>query len=554
MARSTDMLATTITSSEAIDDIPLLIAHLKRLRLQELLDAHYRSWATPEELSLGGLIVLWLAHMLSQSKRQTRNLRQWSAAHPVTIRRYLDHSVHSTDISDARLHKALAALGDDGLWRAFEAALNRQLAQHPNLISERIRLNRLVGQMYITSEGMLQFEQGRRWWPGSIPIQMTICQHVPSGLPATVLTATSAEARAELSAETIIEARRALDSAPAVFLSDDDLGTDVRSLISDAGDCYVCILDGSLANAERERLQAAPMQPIFRHDAAGQLSHIADLYEYAHHFPSDAQHAPGLSERRVLVRSFQQLKQENAQLDERLRQAHNELASLNERKRGKRLPRTLTEMEQAAEAILDKHRVAGLLVVTFHETIDTRIVRRYRGRPTMPRAEHHLHVRVHLDSAQVERQRQELGWRVIATNMPAEQLSAESVLQLDLHMYTVTGRISNRPLSITAGIVQHPDLIRGLVRLLSLGLRAMALIDVALRHGALEVGLTQEASLESGARRGMAELMLETYKDMTLTVVNDGYQQRYHVTALSALQRRMLEILGLPVDIYSTQA
>src|SRR4051794_16121073 len=51
---------------EWIDDLPLLLAQLERLRLRELLDRYFPVHGNWRGISLGWVTVLWLTHLLSE--------------------------------------------------------------------------------------------------------------------------------------------------------------------------------------------------------------------------------------------------------------------------------------------------------------------------------------------------------------------------------------------------------------------------------------------------------------------------------------------------------
>jgi transposase len=54
----------TITS-ERVDDIPSLLAHMKKMELQVLLDKHFPTRGNWLGLSLGWVTVIWLTHIVS---------------------------------------------------------------------------------------------------------------------------------------------------------------------------------------------------------------------------------------------------------------------------------------------------------------------------------------------------------------------------------------------------------------------------------------------------------------------------------------------------------
>jgi hypothetical protein len=49
--------------TERMDDIPLLLTHMQRMHLAELLDKHIPTHGQRKGLSVGELSVVWLAHI-----------------------------------------------------------------------------------------------------------------------------------------------------------------------------------------------------------------------------------------------------------------------------------------------------------------------------------------------------------------------------------------------------------------------------------------------------------------------------------------------------------
>ena len=549
MARAPGIVETSSnTVSEPIDDIPLLLTYLHRIGLQQSIDHHFHSDLSDSDVSLGRLLVIWLAHMLTQSKRQARHLRSWVASHQFTLQRYVGQQIPLSAVSDIRLHKALTALGDDAAWLQFEAAFNKQLIAQHKIRDQHVHLSSASGQLYMTSEGILQFDQGRRWWSGAIGLRLTVCQLYPSGLPIAVVAAALGDERSAVTAEALQHTRSAISAQRAIYVSNSELKGDLRATLRAYGDGYVCKLDRDTLLATLAHTTPQSLQHLVSGTPGEPGDHFADGYEF------DVDPAlEGWQERRILVRNFAQLHQQNRDLDERLGSAQIELAALNERRRGKRRPRSLDEMQSAVEAILAQYAVESLLRVAYVETSDTRIVRRYRGRPTMPRTEHVVSINTQLDEAAVHAYRQQLGWRIFASNVPADELPIDEVAQIELDMPPLIRRVCGKPLSITAGIVHHEPQIRGLIRFVSLAMRTLALIDEALYHRAMEVGLEPYDKTSGNGQQLLAERLLEAYKELTLTVISEGYERRYHVTTLSSVQRRMLEVLGLPASIYTVR-
>jgi len=110
-------------------------------------------------------------------------------------------------------------------------------------------------------------------------------------------------------------------------------------------------------------------------------------------------------------------------------------------------------------------------------------------------------------------------------------------------------------LSLTPMYVQRDDHATGLIRLLSIALRVLTLLEfVGRRQLALEEGKMAELYAGNPKRttaRPTAERLLEAFGEITLTVLELPQQTIRHVTPLSALQLRILEILGFSAEIYT---
>src|SRR6266705_863313 len=112
---------------ERIDDIPLLLAQMDRMRLRELLDRHFPVHGNWQGLSLGWTATLWLTHLLSEGDHRLNQVEPWAAAHLTTLRQCTGQFVDRLDLTDDRLAAVLRALADDDHWLAFESGLTSRL-------------------------------------------------------------------------------------------------------------------------------------------------------------------------------------------------------------------------------------------------------------------------------------------------------------------------------------------------------------------------------------------------------------------------------------------
>ena len=120
------------------------------------------------------------------------------------------------------------------------------------------------------------------------------------------------------------------------------------------------------------------------------------------------------------------------------------------------------------------------------------------------------------------------------------------------------GRLKGRPLSLRPMDVQRDDHVTGLMRLLSIALRVLTLLEFVGRRQLAAEG-AQLAGLYAGnpkreTARPMAERFLEAFQEITLTVVQGPQQTYRHMTPMSPLQQRILEILSFSSEVGSSTA
>ena len=102
--------------------------------------------------------------------------------------------------------------------------------------------------------------------------------------------------------------------------------------------------------------------------------------------------------------------------------------------------------------------------------------------------------------------------------------------------------------------VQRDDHATGLIRLVSIALRVLTLLEFVVRRQ-----LTAEGSTFSGLYAGnpkretarpTAERLLDAFQEVTLTVIEGVGRVYRHLTALRPLQERILELLGFSSRVY----
>jgi len=341
---------------------------------------------------------------------------------------------------------------------------------------------------------------------------------------------------------------------------------ETRAFIARQGDYYLCPLPQlQLAEGEVDEALAAlwrgdyALSEVWREREHGEPELIAQGYERQVPMRLEVNGAwQCWTERRLVVRSLRQTKAAEAALRARVAKAKAHVEALNQRGRGRKRFEEIAVLRQAVHEIVQRHGVEEFLWLRYDQHCTTRRMRAYRDRPAQGQEDRHATVEVRVDEEALASAVRRLGWRVYGTNQPAEQLSLEQAVLAYRSEYLVErslGRLKGRPLSLRPMYVQRDDHATGLIRLLSIALRVLTLLEFVGRRqlavaGAKLVGL-YAGNPQRATARPTAERFLEAFQEITLTII-EGPQQTYrHMTPLSPLQQRMLELLGFSSAVYA---
>lgn len=555
--------------TERVDDTPLLIAHMVRMGLPQHLDTCFPSHGNWQGLSPGWTAVCWLAHILSESDHRLNHAQPWAKKRLETLSRCTGQEVRELDFSDDRLSLILRAMSDDERWATFERRLNRHLLRVYELGTNTVRIDTTTcsGYWSVTEEGMFSFGYSKDHRPDLPQVKVVLSTLDPFGMPVATDVVPGNRADDPLYIPAIERVKEGLDRDGLLYIGDSKMGSRAtRAFTQAGGDYYLCPLSATQLSDEERIDYLEPvwsgkqdLEKIYRETIQGEQVLIARGYERQVEMKGEVEGESLIwTERHLVVRSLKQVKAARTRLEKRLEKAKAAVEALNERGRGKKRYEDVTDLRQAAEALVEEHKVEGLLELSFEETVHRRKVRRYRDRPTRVVEEREPSVAVTIDEEAVKETIQQKGWRVYATNAPAEQLPLAQAILAYRDQYIVErgcGRLKGRPLSLTPMYLERDDHATGLIRLVSIGLRVLTLLEFLVRRQLAERG-EELAGLYAGnptrtTARPTAERILEAFKDLTLTLIYESHRSLRHLTPLSELQQRILSLLDFSPEVYT---
>src|SRR6266700_5214285 len=348
---------------ERVDDIPAILAHLKKMGVAALLDQHFPTNGNWQGLSLGWTTVVWLAFILSEGDHRLSRVEPWVKAHQRTLSGCIARKVRPRDLADDRLATILDYLSDAERWGAFERALNQSVLRVYDLQGRMVRVDTTTAAAYVTPEGLFQLGHSKDHRPDLPQVKIAMSVLDPLGLPLTTTVVAGQTADDPLYLPEIAKVRQTVRTTGLTYVGDCKMAAiGTRAEIVAHQDYYLCPLSAKqMPEAELDRV----LDPVFRdvlepsairlptaagaRDATDEPVALGFVYTVELSAPDQSGQSHTWQERRLVVRSLAFAASQEKHLRQRVARAVTEINALDERKQGKqRMPDEATAAQAAA--------------------------------------------------------------------------------------------------------------------------------------------------------------------------------------------------------------
>lgn len=570
----TDTLSLT---HERVDDIPLLLGFMQQLNFPDILERHLGSHHLHRGLSNGWLTTVWLTFLLSNSNHRKVSVQDWTGTHTHTLQTLIGQSLRPSEFSDDRLSILLRRLHDAD-WPALEAELWQATCEVYEISYQCVRLDATTSFGYhtITADGLMQRGHSKDHRPDLPQLKLMAAAAQPTShlLACDIVSGQSADDPLYL--PLIRRVRQQLRRQGLLYTGDCKMAAlSTRAELVAEKDYYLMPLPrtGDAAAEIETWIEEAvvgkhTLQKLTRANEQGKKVVFARAYERQRAQRSAvAEKTVAWTERVQVIRSLELAKRQAKQLDERLREAAAELPTLTPPVgRGHKQYREEEALRAAVAEVLERHRVQGLLTVTWQREEQRQT--RYRGsgrgglgRPTYTTTKvRYAITEVQRNEAAIAQTKARQGWRVQVTNLPAARWRLRETVLLynggwsverDFHL------LKDQPLGIQPLFVREDEQIVGLTRLLTIALRVLTLSELQVRSGLAEADEALSGLYEGQPKRTTehptAARCLKAISRMEITVsrVQAGQQVQWHLTELPPLLKRMLQLLHLSPTLYT---
>jgi len=574
-------IASIDTQIENVDQLPVIYGLLQKMNIQATIDSAIQPHGNWQGLSVGWVITVWLMHILTQHTHQMDCVQTWVGKHLVVLQKLTQQKVTTLDFTDDRLALCLRYLSPSDSWSRLETRLTRGVIQVYDLkkkLPERwlMRLDATVGSVEHDAANHTLFQVGKaKNGLYKTLFKMMVASLDPLGIPVAVDVVPGNRADDPLYVPVYQRIKEMLPEQGLLVVGDSKmsaLGT--RVAIVSCGDHYLTplahlkdepeLLPDLLANwSDKEN----EMSLIFLEADLPADNQMPDKsLAIARGFEVDREHTftsageeMTWTERLFVVRSFSYMESMIAGLHRRLDKAEKALRTLTPaRRRGKRQIKDEASLLSSIERIEKRYRVQGLFAYEYQQEVTERQVRGYKEKPAHTERKVRFQLTVARNQAAITAAEFQMGWRIYATNAPQDEFSLAQAVWTYRGQYlaeNIFRRLQGKLLSITPVYVQRDDHAQGLFHLLTIAARLLALGDYSAREALAQENDVLTGIYPGNPKRGTTtpttERMLQAFDNIHLLIMRLDSQVRYQLTPLSAVQERILALLGLSTTLYT---
>ena len=588
---------------ERVDGVPLIYGMLEKMGVERIVDSIIGRHGNWEGISPGKVIVLWLVHILSEHNHRMEPVRLWAKRRIAMLRMLTGEEVTELDLTDDRLGACLEKLSSVEIWQKVEEKLGEELIRVYELNPEVIRLDATVSGVNHEGEESEILKVGKAK-DGSYQKQfkVMVASLDPLGLPIVCDVEAGNRADDPLYIPSYERAKKMIGEDGRLYVGDSKMSAfKTRQTIAEGGDYYLTPLPESdllaelIAEWEEKDDEESLIHVFLPQDMPkdGRKPNpekaIAYGFEVTRMQTNVVKDEDGKevkkfewSERLVVIcsKSYQQSQGEGQR--KRIEKAQDALDKLTPpRGPGRRQVQSEAELLNKIEQIEQKYRVKRLFEYQYEREEEVYRVRRHKDKEARTETKVRYQLTVTRNQDAIDKAMHKAGWRIYTTNALEVSLPLDKVALTYRHQIVAENifrRLNGKILSITPLYLHRDDHIQGLVHLLTLGSRFLALCDYlakeALKKEAEAGGSAELSGIYAGNPKRStatptAESMLKTFDNINLVFLSlprldaddflDDGSQRVQpdeprltvLTGLESLHERILALLGLDISLFA---
>lgn len=563
-----------------IDDIPLLYAQLKELRVQQIIDEVIKPHGNRTGLSLGHLVTIWLCYLLSEADHRLSSVESWALENRLLLIALSEQtSLTEKDFTDDRLEQALDYLSKPSNWEGINVGLNRNsLAIYDLDADKTIRLDAapMQGHQCVEVSQLFEYGYSKHHNPklGMLKIMLACVDNAVNGFgyPLAHLTVGGATADDVLYRPIIEECEKTFEGKHEfrrkLYVGDSKISSLAnRCYIYQSGNDYLGPLSKrQLSGKERiKAIEAADeqtYQQVYKTEQAGKKKPlVAKGFEQIVQvsYEDEQGQAHDWEERQVYVCSIAYATSQHKALKKKLRDIPELLQDLVRTKRGRTRLKTSQEVQEKVDALLSEKGLTGLVEVGIEEEQHTKTLRAYGENPTRQETWSTFSLVIKQNEVAIATRKQLHGWQVYATTVGKEQLDFEKIVWKYRHQNRIESRFNdlrNKVVPLVPIFLSKDNRIEALVNLLMICLKVCCVIEFKvakqLDEQKEELAGIYEGNPKRSTAKPTAKRLLKQFCNISLVIITltQGTSPQVLLTDLTDVQLKITKLLAFEPSIY----
>jgi transposase len=558
---------------ERVDEIPLLLHWLLRMNVAEIID---RILPLPHRnrqgLSYGQLVVLFITYVIYLRNHRLCVMEEWVQKHLNVLREITQWPIQVKDATDDRLGDMLSILGaDEEQGVQLQQELGRHHIQAFRMPTKVARYDTTTCNVYHEMNGqtgnILNYGHSKDHRPDLLQFKIGLGTLDPAGVPLCVDTLPGNAADDPQYVPAWRRMKAMIGHSQFLYVADCKAAAWASRAQIDAEEGYYLFplpMTGQVPELLRSWVLQPPVAPepiVLTNERQPEqapvvvgVGFVVELGGYARLEDGKTRHH--WMESWLVTRSDSLAKRRQETLERHLHKAESQLQNLN----CKNYP-SLAETEAAVQQIMERQQVVGLLQVSVSETVTEQTRYVGRGRPGPNRQQetvsvHQMNVSVQRNQAAIDEAKQLAGWRIHVTNDSSETMSLSQAIRYYRDEFLVEHgmhRFKRGSLPVLPLFLKIPERIRGLILILMIALQLLTLMEFTAQRELAERGETISGLVPGNPKmktaRPSAERLLARFNGLNW-LAEPGAGGRL-VEELSLVQKRILDILGVPTRVYA---
>lgn len=559
-------------AADKIGSIPLVFGLLIHLDLSKQINTYYPSHKNWSGGDKGMIVVVWMCYLLTMNDHRLYEIENWFKLHEhslnTLLKAYGYEALNEKDFTDDRLGSLLSSFGETQNWYLFLSSFTCNLLKLYDIQVRSIELDATIAQQYrsVIEDGLLQLGHSKQHRSDIPQFKSMMSNATEQNIPLMIQTVSGNKADDGLYLPIIEQTRTIVGQNGIMWQGDKKLSSFENRLgIAQHGDFY--LTPASLVQISAATLQAYIKEhndnegiwtPLFVEKEVKkelQSIQIGTGFEFT---VTLCHNDFSWSERRLIIHCSSYASAQQEAFDKKMTQTLDQLNGLNDKKQGKKAPKSTEELLNKANNIVEQKGLMPFLTLTVLTNTNTIEKRAYKAKEATTLQITTYTLQVTKNQQQIDTHIAHLGYQIYLTNQIQSELSLQQAIQSYRMEYKIERRIRNLKEEVCALLpiyLHKEDRIIGLVNLLTLLLQIVSVAEYRIAQSLKEenqrlAGLYTGLPKADTPKPTMAKILDAFDAIILICIFGNEQQPKNIIVNQTEITDKIVKLLKLPVNPY----